>query len=72
MANELIKCIDRELSKLDTKVASSLVGQDVQRQINDMVNEAKGCPAMCIFCNRKCELKPHNDEVKHSCLRTGH
>ena len=34
--------------------------------------EAKGCPAMCLFCNRKCELKPHNDEVKHNCARSGH
>ena len=72
MIKELIACVDREIKKLDAKTVSALIGHEIQRQINDLVNEAKGCHAMCLFCNRKCELKPHNDEVKHNCSRKGH
>ncbi len=26
------------------------------------MNQAVGCKSTCIFCNRKCELLPHNPE----------
>ena len=74
MVKALIACIDSELRKLKAKTKSpaTLIGQDSERLINDLMNEAKGCPAMCFFCNRKCELKPHNEEVEHNCAKKGH
>ena len=38
-----------------------------------MINQAVGCKSTCLFCNRKCELLPHNPiENPHSCENVGH
>ena len=38
-----------------------------------MINKAVGCKSQCLYCNRKCELLPHNiEETKHSCDNVGH
>ena len=40
--------------------------------IDDIVTKAIGCKSKCNFCNRKCELEPHNSSIKHSCKTVGH
>ena len=38
-----------------------------------MINQAVGCKSTCLFCNRKCELSPHNpNDTPHSCENVGH
>ena len=72
MVKELIACIDRKTKEIDSKQAEDIMDKAIEATINDYVNEARGCPAKCWFCNRKCELAAHAEEIKHNCDRTGH
>ena len=41
--------------------------------IHSFVTNAIGCKDVCKFCNRKCELAPHQDENEnHNCNKRGH
>lgn len=72
MATELVACVDKKISDIEKLTATQFLDTNLQSQINDLVNEAKGCSALCNFCHRKCELKPHSQHQKHSCDRLGH
>ena len=73
MVKELIACIDRKLKEIDAKKTDDLIDKGgAETMINDLVKEAKGCFASCMFCNRKCELAPHSDDIQHNCDKRGH
>jgi len=88
MAEKLLQCVKSKLEKVDDedsrlkeakksgadllKVAMPVIDQNVKHDISTMMHNACGCRAVCAFCRRKCEKKPHSEKEQHCCDRLGH
>lgn len=71
--NILIKVdeILNEDDKLDFKNNETWLANKCTTEIDELMEEARGCSDLCMFCNRKCEHGRKNHD-KHHCDNRGH
>jgi predicted peroxiredoxin len=63
----------KKINEVKNKEFSGVIEKRHKDFITDLGVKAVGCERSCQFCNRKCELPPHDDTIiHHNCSKRGH